>query len=172
MPVMHNAHDQGLMVREDSYQAARFGSAGLAEYARGDVDGHCATDSTSAAAIAAAQRESRALTASEQQLVHTAKLASLQFPHTQKQLSNAHQVTAEGIGRRWLTSTFRMGDVLVLSIFTLHASLDNLSEQIRLSSDTRYQLASEVADERWVGEAAKRNINPHAQIMHKKGYVC
>jgi hypothetical protein len=36
---------------------------------------------------------------------------------------------------------------------TVHASLDNHSNRIRLSSDSRYQLASEPADERWVGAA-------------------
>jgi hypothetical protein len=37
---------------------------------------------------------------------------------------------------------------------TLHCSLDNQSpvNRIRLSSDSRYQLASEPADERWIGE--------------------
>ena len=36
---------------------------------------------------------------------------------------------------------------------TVHAALDNLSEvnRCRLSSDSRYQLASEPADERWNG---------------------
>jgi hypothetical protein len=39
-------------------------------------------------------------------------------------------------------------------MFTLHCSLDNTSPQgrIRLSIDTRYQLKSEPADERWTGE--------------------
>lgn len=34
---------------------------------------------------------------------------------------------------------------------TVHASLDNCSNQIRLSADSRYQLACEPADERWIG---------------------
>ena len=33
----------------------------------------------------------------------------------------------------------------------VHASLDNRTDQIRLSSDSRYQLATEAADGRWVG---------------------
>jgi Phytanoyl-CoA dioxygenase (PhyH) len=57
------------------------------------------------------------------------------------------------IGGRWLTAReFRMGDLLTFSVFTVHASLDNSSNQIRLSSDSRYQLASEPLDERWIGE--------------------
>ena len=57
-------------------------------------------------------------------------------------------------GRRWLTTEFQAGDMLVFGMFTLHCSLDNRSpvNRIRLSTDTRYQLASEPADERWVGE--------------------
>lgn len=56
------------------------------------------------------------------------------------------------LGGRWLSAAFRAGDLLTFSMYTVHASLDNHSNQIRLSSDTRYQLASEPADERWVGE--------------------
>ena len=57
------------------------------------------------------------------------------------------------IGGRWLTAReYRMGDLLTFSVFTVHASLDNTSNQIRLSSDSRYQLASEPLDERWIGE--------------------
>ena len=59
---------------------------------------------------------------------------------------------AERLDRRWLTAKFQMGDLLTFSVFTVHASLDNRSNQIRLSSDSRYQLASEPVDERWVGE--------------------
>jgi len=42
--------------------------------------------------------------------------------------------------------------VLIFSVYTVHGSLDNQSDEIRLSSDSRYQLASEPLDERWVGE--------------------
>lgn len=57
-------------------------------------------------------------------------------------------------GGRWLTTEFEPGDLLVFGMFTLHCSVDNTSpvNRIRLSSDTRYQLASEPADERWIGE--------------------
>ncbi|MGH2562307.1 MAG: phytanoyl-CoA dioxygenase family protein [Thermomicrobiales bacterium] len=56
------------------------------------------------------------------------------------------------LGVRWLTAEFKAGDLLTFTIYTLHASLDNQSNRIRLSSDSRYQLASEPIDERWVGE--------------------
>ncbi len=57
----------------------------------------------------------------------------------------------QALGGRWLTTEFRAGDLLMFSIFTVHASTDNRSNRIRLSSDSRYQRASEPADERWIG---------------------
>lgn len=58
-------------------------------------------------------------------------------------------------GVRLLSADFRAGDVLVLSMFCLHGALDNNSPEgkIRLSCDTRYQLASEPIDDRWIGES-------------------
>jgi hypothetical protein len=56
------------------------------------------------------------------------------------------------LGGRWLTTNYRLGDVLIFSVFLVHCSLDNQSNRIRITSDTRYQLASEPVDERWIGE--------------------
>jgi len=73
----------------------------------------------------------------------------------------------EHLGGRWLTADFRMGDVLIFGMGTVHAGLDNRHDRLRLSSDSRYQLASEPADERWIGE------NPAAHGPHaKKGVIC
>ena len=59
------------------------------------------------------------------------------------------------------------GDVLTFSMAMVHASLDNQSKRFRLSSDSRYQLASEPADERWIG------ANPIAHgPAGKKGKIC
>jgi hypothetical protein len=58
----------------------------------------------------------------------------------------------ERLGGRWLTTEFEPGDMLVFSMFILHCSLDNRSDRIRLSTDSRYQLAADPADERWIGE--------------------
>lgn len=55
-------------------------------------------------------------------------------------------------GLRWLTAEFRVGDVLIFTAYTMHGSLDNVSDRIRISVDTRYQLRSEPVDERWIGE--------------------
>lgn len=67
-------------------------------------------------------------------------------------------------GVRLLTAEFKAGDVVVMPMFMLHGSLDNRSPigRVRLSSDTRYQPASEPVDERWVGK------NP---IAHGAGYA-
>ncbi len=71
-------------------------------------------------------------------------------------------------GGRWLTAEFRAGDVLIFSIFTVHCSLDNTSrDRIRMSSDSRYQPASEPADERWIGPSPMGH-GP----ARKKGKIC
>jgi hypothetical protein len=70
-------------------------------------------------------------------------------------------------GGRWLTTEYSAGDVLIFSIYTIHGSLDNHSKHIRLSSDSRYQLASEPVDQRWMGE------NPAGHgVAGKRGRVC
>ncbi len=73
----------------------------------------------------------------------------------------------ERLGARWLTTEYRAGDLLTFRMYTVHASIDNRSNQIRLSSDTRYQLASEPADERWVGP----NPIGHGTAA-KRGRIC
>jgi hypothetical protein len=71
------------------------------------------------------------------------------------------------LGGRWLSANFRAGDLLTFTMNTVHCGLDNRSNQYRLSSDSRYQLVGEPADERWIGP------NP---IAHgpgaKKGLIC
>lgn len=58
-------------------------------------------------------------------------------------------------GGRWGTTEFQAGDVLIFGMYTMHGSLTNTSNRYRISSDTRYQLASEPLDERWVGRKPK-----------------
>jgi len=72
------------------------------------------------------------------------------------------------LGGRWLTSPeFRLGDLMIFNMTLVHGSLDNRTDRIRLSTDTRYQLAAEPADERWVGEKPAG----HATAM-RRGRVC
>ena len=73
----------------------------------------------------------------------------------------------EKLGGRWLTTNFQAGDLLTFTMHTVHGSLDNQSDRIRISSDSRYQPASLPADERWVGE------NPIGHgLAGKRGRIC
>ncbi len=56
------------------------------------------------------------------------------------------------LGGRWLTAEYRMGDALIFPIQGVHGSLDNQCDTFRLSADCRFQLASEPADPRFIGE--------------------
>ena len=69
-------------------------------------------------------------------------------------LDEAIRALQEKIGGKWLTTDFKAGDFLCFGMFLLHCSTDNQSPdgKLRISTDTRYQLASEPADERWVGD--------------------
>jgi ectoine hydroxylase-related dioxygenase (phytanoyl-CoA dioxygenase family) len=55
-------------------------------------------------------------------------------------------------GGQWQTSEFQMGDVIIMGIYTMHGSVKNASNRYRLSTDTRYQLATDPVDERWIGK--------------------
>lgn len=55
-------------------------------------------------------------------------------------------------GLRWLTTDFKAGDVLIFTAFTMHGSLDNQTDRIRISTDGRFQPAADPVDERWVGK--------------------
>jgi ectoine hydroxylase-related dioxygenase (phytanoyl-CoA dioxygenase family) len=73
----------------------------------------------------------------------------------------------EKLGGRWLTAHFQPGDFLTFQMNMVHASLDNATDKVRLSTDTRYQLASEPIDERWIG------ANPPAHgRAGKRGRIC
>jgi hypothetical protein len=66
-------------------------------------------------------------------------------------------------GGQWQTAEFSMGDVVIFGMYTMHGSLSNVSNRFRISTDTRYQLATEPVDERWIGE------NPIAHYAWTKG---
>ncbi|MFC4777094.1 phytanoyl-CoA dioxygenase family protein [Paenibacillus sp. GCM10023252] len=55
-------------------------------------------------------------------------------------------------GGQWATTTYEAGDVLIFGMYMLHCSLENTTNQYRLSVDARYQPASEEVDERWSGK--------------------
>lgn len=55
-------------------------------------------------------------------------------------------------GGRWVTTEYQAGDAVLFTMFTMHASLTNVSKRYRFSSDTRYQPIDEPVDPRWVGD--------------------
>lgn len=69
----------------------------------------------------------------------------------------------EKFGGRWMTTSFGMGDAIIFGMFTMHGSLNNESDRFRISSDTRYQLASEPIDERWIGENPPAHYAWHSE---------
>ena len=113
----------GLMMLEDSHQLERVRNT----YGQMDVDSYCEN------------RPSGEFYASGQK-------------RWSGHLSKNAPRLRDKLGGRWLTTEFRAGDLLTFGMFTVHASLDNQSDRVRLSSDSRYQLASEPADHRWMGE--------------------
>lgn len=60
-----------------------------------------------------------------------------------------------------------MGDAMMFNMTLVHGSLDNQTERFRLSTDTRYQLAAEPADERWIGKSP-----PGHALAMRHGRVC
>ena len=82
-------------------------------------------------------------------------------------LSNNPYSLREHLGGRWLTAEYRMGDMLIFGMRTVHASLDNQTHFFRFSTDTRYQPASEPIDDRWIGE----NPIGHGAAA-KRGMIC
>ena len=71
------------------------------------------------------------------------------------------------LGGRWLNHEYRAGDVVIFNVYMVHCGLDNQTNRLRLSSDSRYQLASEPLDERWNGP------NPVAHgPAGKRGKIC
>lgn len=97
--------------------------------------------------------------------VEKAKAGAWSFTGT---LSHNPPAVRNKFGGRWLTTEYQAGDFLTFGMFLVHASLDNRTEnRLRISSDSRYQRASEPVDERWVG------ANPPAHGPNgKRGLIC
>jgi len=82
-------------------------------------------------------------------------------------ISDDPQTLRRDLGLRWVTGDFAAGDLLTFTAYTLHTSLDNNTDRVRISSDSRYQRASEPADPRWVGPEPSAH-GPGSQ----QGLVC
>ncbi len=134
----------GLMVLEGSHKRMDL----LENYVYRDVDGYCANKP---------DQVKNATTG--------AKGFGWTFTGT---LSHNPPVLRNKFGGRWLTTEYQPGDFLTFGMFLVHASLDNRTEnRLRISSDSRYQRASEPIDERWVG------LNPPGHsTAGKKGRIC
>jgi len=83
-------------------------------------------------------------------------------------LSSRPETLPEKFSARWLTSPlWEMGDFITFNMTLIHGSLDNHSDRVRISTDTRWQPASEPADERWIG------ANPPGHgLSGKRGRIC
>jgi len=64
-------------------------------------------------------------------------------------------VITNKFGGKWATTEFRAGDILIFGMFLMHCSLENTTNQYRLSVDTRYQSSLEQVDERWSGKKVR-----------------
>ena len=130
----------GLMVLEGSHHRMDL----LEHYVYRDVDAYCENKEKDA---------------------ENAKAGKWTFSGT---LSHNPPIIREKFGGRWLTTEYQAGDFITFGMFLVHASLDNrTSDRLRISSDSRYQRASEPIDDRWIG------VNPPGHTTAgKRGRVC
>jgi ectoine hydroxylase-related dioxygenase (phytanoyl-CoA dioxygenase family) len=73
-------------------------------------------------------------------------------PDDRRPISNDLSLTAQALGGRWLWTDYRAGDVILHSPYLVHASLDNLSDTMRLSADLRFRRRGTELDQRWTGD--------------------
>lgn len=62
-------------------------------------------------------------------------------------------------GGQWKTTTFQAGDLLTFGLFTLHASLTNVTNRYRISADVRYQPAHLSIDPRFIGDEPRGHVD-------------
>lgn len=73
-------------------------------------------------------------------------------PADRRPISNDLGLTAQALGGRWLWTDYRAGDVILHSPYLVHASLDNVSDTMRLSADLRFRRRDAQPDQRWIGD--------------------
>jgi hypothetical protein len=146
----------GLMLLEDSHRRS---VSRLADYLRQDVDSYCANGPNAEAVRA----------------------GKMKWEHWDRPAAGREwggEIADDAVelrsqwGGRWLTAPqFRMGDVLIFTMTTVHAGTDNDTDLLRLSIDSRYQLAGSPVDERWV-----RGQHGEAPVGHgpagKRAKIC
>ena len=146
----------GLMLLEDSHRQS---VVRIADYLQQDVDTYCENGPN-----ADAVRDGR-----------------MRWEHWEEPAPGRDwggEITADAValraewGGRWLTAErFRMGDVLIFSMRTVHAGTDNATDRLRLSTDSRYQRADAPVDERWVVGANGEPPVGHGTAA-KRGKIC
>lgn len=131
----------GLILLEKSHQQKER----IAAYLGKDVDSYCENNPKQVQAVA--------------------KDGKWSFPGW---LSKRPDSLPEKFRTRWLTSPeWKVGDFITFRMDLIHGSLDNNSDRVRFSTDTRYQPAAHAADERWIG------VNPPGHsLAGKRGRVC
>ena len=70
---------------------------------------------------------------------------------------------AKKFGGQWQTTRFQAGDLLILTMLTMHTSTKNRSDRWRISSDIRFQPADDPIDERWIGDDPQAHTTRIAQ---------
>ena len=123
----------GLMVLEHSHKLSQ---QRLADYLEQDVDSFCENGPNA-----------EKVTTGEMKWEHWRDQTDWNGEITE----DPHQL-ARDWNTRWLTADFRMGDVLIFTMRTVHAGTDNEIDPLRLSTDSRYQPANQPIDDRWIGE--------------------
>ena len=144
----------GLMILEGSHKLTDLRNT----YGRTDVDRYCENEGDAKTIVDAAKEAGRPLEARVHQ--------SIRWNSTGHYCQDAIDAR-EKLGGRWLSADYDLGDVVIFSMYTMHGSADNQSDRIRISSDSRYQLASEPVDERWIGDDP-----PAHGIRAKQGIIC
>ena len=70
-------------------------------------------------------------------------------PHDPRAFSHDLAWTARELGGQWLWADFRAGDVAAHNPDLVHASLDTVTDMMRLSTDIRFQRTQAPVDPRW-----------------------
>lgn len=72
----------------------------------------------------------------------------------------------EKFGGKWATTDYNAGDAILFGMYMLHGSFKNQTNRYRTSCDTRYQLASEPLDDRWMGKVPKGHSERESDASH------
>lgn len=78
--------------------------------------------------------------------------APIDRPGDRRPITHDLKWMAEQTARRWLVTDYRAGDVIVHTPLIVHASLDSVSDQPRISTDIRFIRAGVPHDPRWLDD--------------------